>query len=338
MASIDDAANVLGEAFKAPADAFRLYGRIWQLETWLREMVYVELKSARGPSWTDDLKSVEAAMATEKRLIHMATRHDSPLAFMTLGDLWEIMKRASNWPFFEGYFPPKHILEARLVSELIQIRHRVAHSRIPHRDDLARVEQFLRDVDKSFRRFTTRCNQTWPIVPAEADRVASQFLRYDQYPWCEVEDKKWARLGRVERNAQYTMRIERSVRPWVGKEYGVPNPGVVYDVAIQATDARSMDYAEILSRTKLLHPRCIHICLEHMCNAIRLTVPSVHQPDEVIETIETFRECVVRYIRPFRSDSDLAEKIAAEWPEYVLPPSNPLTFLCPDMPCTFFDA
>jgi hypothetical protein len=30
--------------------------------------------------------------------------------------------------------------------------------------------------------------------------------------------------------------------------------------------------------------------------------------------------------------------LADEWPEYVLGPSNPLTFLDPEMKCSFFGA
>jgi hypothetical protein len=30
------------------------------------------------------------------------------------------------------------------------------------------------------------------------------------------------------------------------------------------------------------------------------------------------------------------DEFAMQWPEYVLGPSNPLTFLDPDMPCDFF--
>ena len=32
----------------------------------------------------------------------------------------------------------------------------------------------------------------------------------------------------------------------------------------------------------------------------------------------------------------LMTDLAGEWPHYVLPPVNPLTFLHPDNPCSFF--
>jgi hypothetical protein len=37
------------------ASAVSLYARWWQLETWLRELVYVELRARDGIDWHDQL-------------------------------------------------------------------------------------------------------------------------------------------------------------------------------------------------------------------------------------------------------------------------------------------
>lgn len=337
--SIENAVKLIQETHRVPADSVRLYARLWELETWLREMVYVELKSARGDSWSDSLKVVEETITKDKRLIHMITPQRGPLAYLTLGELWEIIK--SNWSLFETYFPPKHLVEAKLATELLQIRHRVAHCRYPHRDDLARVEQFLRDIDQSFWKFTTSYNKECPITPAGSDPVAAAFIEDDQYPWCEGENNTWVRLGRKVLQARYTLTIAWTIRPWVDqkslRERIAPNPGVLYDVDFQALDGKSLEYDEILRRTQTLHARCIHIIFDSSCSSIRITLPSVLPLKEVIETVKAFREPVLRGIQPrIESRKDYGDIIASRWPEYVIAPSNPLSFLCPDMPCKFF--
>ncbi len=338
---INEAANLFAERLQLPPDSLRVYARLWQLETWLREMVYVELKSASGPTWADGLEGFKNSKEKDKRLIHMATPQESPLAYKTLGELCDIMKDHRNWALFETYFPPKSLVEAKLM-ELFQVRHRVAHFRRPHRDDLGRVEQFLRDIDQPFWRFTTSYNRNYPITPASTDLVAERFIEDDQYPWMEVSTQTWTRLGRKDLRARFWLTIERTIRPWVdkaslGNPIG-PAPGVLYDIEFRALDQGMIDYDRVLSRTKHLHHRCVHIILNNPCNLLRLTFPSVLPVDEIIETVSEFREQVLRSIGLLRQHDDEAERIAAKWPEYVLSPSNPLAFLCPDMPCTFFGA
>lgn len=46
-ASLDSAVR-----FGVDEEALVLYGRWWQLETWLREVAYLELRSKYGVKWT----------------------------------------------------------------------------------------------------------------------------------------------------------------------------------------------------------------------------------------------------------------------------------------------
>jgi hypothetical protein len=338
---LEAAAKVFQGKYNIPLDVIILYARLWKLETWLREMVYVELKSDRGPAWSASIKDVTGKVAKDKRLIHMATRERGPLSYLTLGELWEVMSSPTNWPIFESYFPPKTLIEAKFTTELMQIRHRVAHCRIPHSDDLVRVEQFLRDIDQSFWNFITSYNHEHPITPVESDPIAAAFISYDQYPWVEVKTNTWTRLDRKELDASYTVTIAWSLRPWVVRSSLrgsiAPNPGVVYDINFQALDSGSIDYEKILKRTMPLHERCIHIVLNEAASSMRLTIPSVLTVQDIIETIEVFRDEVTRGINPSLGKLDGFAKIAASrWPEYVIGPENPLAFLCPDMPCRIF--
>jgi hypothetical protein len=337
------AAKSLEETYQIPAESILIYSHLWGLENWLREMVYVELKSFKGSTWSAGLKDVSSKVIKAKSLIHMSTSERGPLSYFTLGELWEVISSASNWPLFEKYFPPKHLTEGK-VTELMQIRHRVAHCRNPHRDDLPRVQQFLRDVDKSFWRFTTSYNDQHPITPPSSDPVASSFIDYDQYPWIEVENNTWTRLGRKQPYARYWLTIDWTVRPWVnvGKldpAAITPKPGILYDVNFQGLDQRYFDYQRLLQRTKSIHDRCIHILLDEIGQSFRVTLPSVLGHKVVINTVKLIQAEVLTSLRhSARLAANSANSIADQWPEYVLGPMNALTFLCKDMPARFFAA
>lgn len=52
------------------------------------------------------------------------------------------------------------------------------------------------------------------------------------------------------------------------------------------------------------------------------------------EIVQSWYDAAVSACRrsPLRPPADLADR----WPEYVIGSSNPLTFLAPSMPCSFF--
>jgi hypothetical protein len=72
---------------------------------------------------------------------------------------------------------------------------------------------------------------------------------------------------------------------------------------------------------------------------VRVTIPALLGSAEVIRIVEQMMTaalyCLVsRSLRD--SDDDSVQRLANTWPEYVLGPENPLTFLAPDMPGSFF--
>lgn len=79
--------------------------------------------------------------------------------------------------------------------------------------------------------------------------------------------------------------------------------------------------------------------LDSVAGSVRLTLPSVLGAPKIVEILAGFYEraksAAGRSINPLARDVDA---FAAEWPEYVLGPNDPLSFLDPDMPCTFFGA
>jgi len=325
------------EASEVPERALRIYARLWQFETWLRRMVYVELRALLGDDWSQSLRANAKAFNSDKFLKHMPTPEMNALSYSPLSELTRLVQE--HWACFEPYLPPQSLWQAKL-EEIAQIRHRIAHFRVGHTDDYPRLLQFLRDIDKGFWTFCTSYNDAHPILPQSEDRVTTHFLALDPLPWSELEPNKWAQIGHVDKSPVIGMTVAVLIRPWAPATRQIDGtPGHLYDFTLMAHERRKFDYAKLLERSRNLHDHAAHFCLSTFEETLRVTVPAVLGATMIIELVEELLEMarynVSRSRNPAAPD---AEGIASEWPEYVLGPKNPLTFLSPDMPCTFFSA
>ena len=175
-------------AFEPVADVpiyvLNTYSRLWQLETWLRTLVYAELRALLGNDWAREFPTELKAFQADKSLTHMPTPEMNALSYAQLAKLTELIDR--HWQCFSVYFPPRDLWLTK-IKEVAQIRHRVAHFRIGHKDDLPRLKQFLRDIDQGFWRFCTSYNDTNPILPQDSNTVAKHFLPLDPLPGVEFQ-------------------------------------------------------------------------------------------------------------------------------------------------------
>lgn len=321
-----------------PERVLHTYARLWQLETWLRRLVYIELRALAGNDWEKRICGAQRPLDADQRLSHMPTAERDPLSYVQFSQLQRII--SDEWKLFEPFLPPKSIWEAKL-EEITQIRHRVAHFRKGHQDDLQRVVQLLRDLDQAFWRFCTSYNDPHPILPQSDDSVELRFLHLDQFPWGEVSDGKWVRTGFADPAAKLSMTVEVLCRPWVA--WSIPvvgKPGFVYDVTIHVRQERYLDYRQLIDRTLGLHKHLVHICLDSLAQFFRITIPAILGADLIIEIVDKIYEASLYCVRPGLSRLDVhdVQKLADSLPEYILGPEDPLTFLTPDMPCSFFGA
>lgn len=328
-------------AFGVPelsGNVLETYARLWQFETWLRRLVYVQLRALDGDAWETKIETAKAKLPKkhDKDLTHMPTSEDDVLSFVQLSELRRVV--ADHWNLFASYLPPQPIWDAKLT-EVMAIRHRVAHFRSLHRDDLARVTQFLRDIDNGFWRFCTSYNDPTPVLPQTNDPVVEHFLAFDLLPWGETGEGKWARLGSVDPSERITMTIEVLAMPWA--EWATPiagKPGFLYDVLIFARGRRHHHFPRLLQSTRADHRHVAHICLDGGSKSFRFTLPACLGADKVKEIVARFHDAALNTLAPGldeRPDSTV-QALADTYPEYVLGPTNPLTFLGPDMPCSFF--
>lgn len=324
------------ESTEVPEDALRIYARLWQFETWLRQMVYVELRALRGDKWGDGLPADPGSRRADKRLTHMPTAELNALSYSQLSQLLKLIE--DDWDCFSVYFPPQSLWKAKL-EEIAQIRHRVAHFRAGHVDDHARLLQFLRDIDKGFWQFCTSYNDPSPVLPQSDDRLTEHFIALDPLPLRQMSGGAWARVGHVDKSEPVGMTIETLRRSWAEPSQVVEaRPGFLYDVHFMAFGGRRFDYQRLLERTRPLHPHLVHIRLDTFEESLRVTIPAVLGTDRLIAIIERLhRDTLSALTRSAGEAGGRAGAIASVWPEHVLGPQNPLSFLAPDMPCSFFE-
>lgn len=333
---------------RLPAERLSTYARLWQFETWLRAMAYVELRACYGDDWESHLRGYTPVPYDEDRkLSHMPTRETLPTSYMQLGGLLKTI--SCEWQLFEPYLPPKSIWDAKLL-EVRQIRHRVAHFRLGQRYDASRVEQLLRDVDQGFWRFCTSYNSDWPVLPPSKDPVIKSFLHLDPFPWTERKPKHWASMGRADPDLVVSASFNVVRRPWLktpSTEHVVGSAGYLYDLTLAARDRREFDYSRFLESTEHLHLSVCHICLDNIFSSVRVTIPAVLGEKSVTDIVDGLARGAHNAVRPARARSfeeavgepgkeTVVDAFVARHPEYVLGPSNPLTFLSPDQPCSFF--
>ncbi|HEX2875936.1 MAG TPA: Swt1 family HEPN domain-containing protein [Polyangiaceae bacterium] len=319
-----------------PERNLETYARLWQLETWLRELVYVHLRAKAGDAWEGYVQQADRPKTNDKRLTHMPTAEENQLSYAQLSQVRRII--TDNWSMFESYLPPQNVWEAKL-DEVAQIRHRVAHFRTTHADDLARVVQLLRDIDAGMWRFCTSYNDPNPVLPPDKDPVVAAFQGLECFPWTEVGSDRWARVGHADPEQRVLLQTEVLSMPWASWQLPIAGrEGFLYSVLIYARGHHNHDFKRLLENTRRLHNHVVHVCLGGDQKSFRLAIPAVLGTDAVSKIITAFYDAAMNTLRPGLDmlADDRVQQLADTQPEYVLGPSHPMTFLTPEMPCSIF--
>ena len=188
-------------------EALAVYARWWQLETWLRQLVNIELRALYGASWDAQLKSVAVARSKREMGAAYAASPDAsnPIAFIDVTDLLDLI--SDHWDIFAPSLSPSKTAWSGRMEELRDLRHRIAHCRQPHSDDLRRVEQLLRDLESGTKRSIAAYND--PDVPE--DRWNDPLVD----AWWHGRHKTARRLlGHAEAKYETRFQLRYSVRPW----------------------------------------------------------------------------------------------------------------------------
>ena len=102
-------------AYGMPPLSTAIYGRWWQLESWLRSLVYVELRAQRGAAWADALpKGSETRQDGDKKFRYMKTPDSQNLlAYADASALFNIT--VEHWELFEHALLSKNVWAGRIA-------------------------------------------------------------------------------------------------------------------------------------------------------------------------------------------------------------------------------
>jgi Swt1-like HEPN len=190
-----------------PSQSLAFYARWWQLETWLRWLVYTELSAAHGRSWIDHLAPQAASRADREAVenAYMASPDSADLlTFLDVSHLFAVID--ARWDLFASYLPPL-VRWQGAVDELRQLRHRSAHCRRPHPDDLARLEQRLRDLEPGALRAVRSYHREFDVNRRLRDPVVKGWHRQHHPVAARLVDHAW-------RQYETSIRVSYTLRPW----------------------------------------------------------------------------------------------------------------------------
>lgn len=319
------------EGRAVPDEAVCLYRMVWQLEKWLRAMVYVELRS-RDSKWEDAIKNhttkwPPSSIQSDKKLRHMATAHQSVVSYLSLGQLWDVIVDGDNWRLFAPYFPPLDITVARM-QEVRNIRNRIMHFRGPNENDVSRMGLFLKDFEPGIRLFCQ--SYTTGIVGAE---------QVEQDALGKILSERWNSIGhRVELNAldigwlyapepyRGNPKIGASLcslrRPWADEH----DECHLYRLTLSSLDSgREIDFEKMLEASESVHEKCLHVFIESFEHCeFGAIIPEHVGAEENAETIAAFLRAGINWAIGRSISETEAIGISRRMPEYVLWPDNAL--------------
>jgi hypothetical protein len=260
-----------------PPESLALYARWWQLETWLRQLAYVELRARDGRQWDRAVRAASGRQSQDAQFSHMtSTDTENPLAYLDYSQLQDLIEK--NWSQFAPALIRQPSWTAR-QEELARIRNRIGHMRRPHEDDLNRIEQTLRDLERgAFIACASYNKRITPSVDKHNDAVTAGWLR-QQHPAARLIDHA---------SSQYDTRLALTVsrRPWAQRPGNLANaPGILWHAGFFMRD-RTVDVSDFWHASSFAAARSlvVHLVAEHSSH-ISLTFAAADDDQAIADAI-----------------------------------------------------
>jgi hypothetical protein len=189
-----------------PVEAIACYARWWQLESYVREVVYTELRTAYGAVWSREVGERASSRAAGDRINRYMASADAEevLSYADASVLFKLIDK--HWHLFEEVLLPKVRWQGQ-VDTLLAIRNRIAHCRRPHPDDLSRIELTLSELEAGARIFYASYTDTAHSLADRRDPLVKA--------WVKQRHEAAARLiEHCERKYETRFRLGYSLRPW----------------------------------------------------------------------------------------------------------------------------
>jgi hypothetical protein len=333
------AALTAAAACGQPSQSIALYVRWWQLETWLRDLIYVELRARDGVNWADSAKAALGRQNQDAEFTHMAsTDGPNPLAYLDysqllaiIGDQWDLFGYALiNRPSWDGR-----------QDDLKRIRHRIGHMRRPHSDDLNRLEQTLRDLERGTFLALSAYNDPYYLEGDSFDDPVTRGWVAGEHPTAQLQ------LAHAARQYDTVLEVTYTKRDWAKPlDESGPNgrPGYFWHVNISIGASRrfNMDgFWRGLLETPAA-PYLVHALVDDPWD-VTYTFATVDDGDEIANSIASILSGTLTHSR--RTDTIMSGSEQDAWMsrligrDYRLLVSSAWTTVTPDMiPINIFGA
>ncbi|MEU4806608.1 hypothetical protein [Actinosynnema sp. NPDC023587] len=296
---VTSALSVVLDSNGMPSHALALYARWWQLETWLRDLAYVEIRSRDGLNWNNAIGSqAEIRQQRDDEYEYMASPDwENPLAYLDASRLLGLIEE--NWELFSTSLPGRESWAGRRA-ELLSIRNRIGHLRRPHRDDLRKIEQTLRDLERgAFRAITSYNRWLEPAGVSKDDPIFSAFRR-DDLPGAK------GLIAHAERQYNMGVRLSYTVRPWANFLAETDQPsgssGIVWSVGFYPT-LGNFDLVRLWKDLSPLTRQVVMHVLTDSPGHLNMTFPAVDDSDLIAVAIGDALESAMHYCRSGPEDS-----------------------------------
>jgi hypothetical protein len=283
--------------FHMDARSAALYARWWQIETWIRELIYVELRALRGKDWDSIVQDARKRLQRDAAFTHMSgPDNDNPLAYLDYSQLLTII--AEHWDVLGYALLDRESWDGR-QHELKQIRHRIGHLRRPHEDDLNRLEQTLRDLERGAFIALASYNDRWqPNSERHKDPVTQG--------WVLGRHADAQRLL-VHADRQYETRltVHRSRRPWAQTPDDLSSaPGVLWHADFYMR-GRTVDVGRLWRDVALarVRPLLLHMTAQSP-NHVGFTFSGADDAADIADAIGTCFDAVLMSLTYGRIDID----------------------------------
>jgi hypothetical protein len=268
-----------------PSASLAIMARWWQLETYLRTLVYIQMHGLLGPSFASKFPKEQRRQGQTGEFGYMASSDDGYLpAQFDVGVLFKLIEE--HWDSCRyGIGLPKQVWLGR-VNELAPVRHRLAHCRRPHADDASRIEQVMRDLEPAANRFLRAYTNWSPVDVDLVDPVVEDWARMRHVDAHLVEH------GRERRGVEFELRTVSL--PGTPTDAvcvsGSPGRFWVMHAIIRQGGLFIDDYMRESSVQNLLS-LATHI-VQPSQNQIAVTIPAVGDPTVISEVIGGFLAAV----------------------------------------------
>lgn len=310
---IQQAQRALHSAWKShvPPEASALHARWWQLENWLRELVYVEMRAKYGEHWSRQLTPI-----AEKR----ASRDASEAGYMPTADAHHLLAYLDLTPFLELIEQEWDILGHALLpertwagrmDELRVIRNRISHCRRPHPDDLGRVEQTLRDLEKGAFEAVAAFNRERSPARDLKDHVVDSWIRGSHIGAARL-------IEHCERQYDIHFRLRYTIRPWANPpKQSDPISGqkglIWHGHWIFGSGYVDLKKLWNVSLSENLKSNLVLVCAPSPAE-VEVSLPAVDDAESVANTLERLFDSIVMS-RGRLSDSTASSELWDHWVE-----------------------